>query len=199
MEGQPKVLRKLIDELRKLPGFGPKTAQRLALHILNLSVESAESLAKAIQAVKEHIGLCQRCFNFAEQEYCYICLDAKREQEVICIVEEAGDVMAIERSGGFKGVYHVLQGSLSPLEGIGPEALRIKELLDRLEREKTKEVIIATNSTMEGEATAMYLRKKLKSFSIKTTRIAHGLPMGGDLEFVDDITIAKAMEGRHDF
>lgn len=199
MSGQPKTLRRLVEELKKLPGVGPKTAQRLAFHIMSLENEEAEKLANAILAVKQNLGVCKRCFNLAEEEYCSICLNDSREQDIVCIVEEAGDVFAIEKSGGFKGVYHVLQGSLSPLEGIGPEELKIKEFLERLETEKSKEVIIATNSTMEGEATAMYLKRRLKSYPVKITRIAYGLPMGGELEFIDDVTIAKALEGRRDF
>lgn len=187
----------LIAELSKLPGIGPKTAQRLAFFILNSSTEVGQGLANAIVSAKSKIHYCSQCFNLTEQDPCVICRDTKRSGEVICVVEEPKDIIAMERTREFKGYYHVLQGAISPLEGIGPEQLKIKELLARL-GEQVKEVIIATNPNVEGEATSLYLARLIKPLGIKVTRIAHGLPVGGDLDYADEVTLGKALEGRRE-
>lgn len=187
-----------IDELSKLPGIGKKTAQRLALHIIKNDKESAEKLAKAILDLKEKLMLCKKCFNLSEDELCDICKNPKRDQSTICIVEEVSDVIAIEKSHEFNGLYHVLGGVLSPLMGIGAENIRIKELINRFHDEKIKEVILALNPDTEGETTSLYLAKLIKPLGIKVTRIARGIPIGGDLEFADEATIGKAMINRID-
>ena len=187
---------RLIQELARLPGIGEKTASRLALHILRSSKESAEALSRAILEVKEKIRLCSRCFNLTEQEVCRICQDARRNQEVICVVGGPEDLMALERSGGYQGLYHVLHGVLSPLEGIAPQDLRIEELLSRLREGKIKEVILATNPSVEGEATAQYLSQVIKPLGVRVTRIARGVPMGGDLQYIDQVTLTKSLENR---
>jgi recombination protein RecR len=197
MSYYPEPLAKLIDELTKLPSIGAKTAQRLALHIL-AHPEEAQSLASALSSCGEHIKLCRSCFNFTANELCDICVDKDRRQDLFCLVEEARDVIAIERTGLFNGLYHVLGGAIAPMEGIGPEKLRIPELFDRLKQKPVAEVVIATNPNLEGEATAMYLAKLLKPLGIKTTRIASGLPVGGDLEYADEMTLGRALEGRRD-
>ncbi|HUT83582.1 MAG TPA: recombination mediator RecR [Thermodesulfobacteriota bacterium] len=189
-------LRRLITELSRLPGIGEKTAARIAFHILSCSKEQALDLAQAIARVKEEITLCTSCFTFTDDDPCRICRDASRNNEVICVVETPGDLIALERSGVFKGKYHVLHGVLSPLSGIGPENLRIKELIARVEKGGVREIILATNPTVEGGTTALYLSKLLKPFSIKVTRIAQGVPMGGDIEYLDEVTLGKAIEGR---
>ncbi|WP_290661180.1 recombination mediator RecR [Ignavibacterium sp.] len=187
-----------IDELSKLPGIGKKTAQRLALHIIKADKESAEKLAKAIIDLKEKLMLCRKCFNLSEDELCDICKNPKRDQSLICVVEEVSDVIAIEKSHEFNGLYHVLGGVLSPLMGIGAENLRIKELINRFHDEEIKEVILALNPDTEGETTSLYLAKLIKPLGIKVTRIARGIPIGGDLEFADEATIGKAMLNRID-
>jgi recombination protein RecR len=187
---------RLIQELARLPGIGEKTASRLALHILRSSKESAEALSRAILEVKEKIRLCSRCFNLTEQEVCRICQDARRNQEVVCVVGGPEDLMALERSGGYQGLYHVLHGVLSPLEGIAPQDLRIEELLSRLREGKIKEVILATNPSVEGEATAQYLSQVIKPLGVRVTRIARGVPMGGDLQYIDQVTLTKSLENR---
>lgn len=189
-------LAKLIEHFRALPGIGNKTAVRLAYHVLDMNKEKAQALAGAIVEAKEKIGYCKVCFNLTDKDPCYICSSEARDHSVICVVEQPQDVVAMERMRDFKGVYHVLHGALSPLEGIGPENLRIKELLNRLYGDEVKEVIMATNPNVEGEATAMYIAKLLKPVGIKVTRIAHGLPVGGDLEYADEVTLARAMENR---
>ena len=189
-------LAKLIEHFRALPGIGNKTAVRLAYHVLDMDKEKAQALAGAIVEAKEKIGYCKVCFNLTDKDPCYICSSEARDHSVICVVEQPKDVVAMERMRDFKGVYHVLHGALSPLEGIGPENLRIKELLNRLYGDEVKEVIMATNPNVEGEATAMYIAKLLKPVGIKVTRIAHGLPVGGDLEYADEVTLARAMENR---
>ncbi len=189
---------RLIDELSKMPGIGRKTAQRITFYILKENKDEAQSLAQAILDVKEKVKYCSICFNITEADPCWICLDEKRDKTSICVVEEANDVLALERTGEYKGLYHVLGGALSPLDGIGPDNLRIKELLSRL-RENVKEVILATNPNVEGEATAIYLSKLIKPLGVKVTRIACGLPVGGDLEFADQVTLTKAIEGRMEF
>ncbi|MCL4423215.1 MAG: recombination mediator RecR [Actinobacteria bacterium] len=188
----------LIDELGKLPGIGPKSAQRLAFHLLRVSDEDALRLARAIAVMKEKTTFCERCFNIAEGTLCAYCNDPGREGSVICVVEDPRDIVAVERTHEFRGRYHVLQGAISPIEGIGPERLRIGELLSRIEPEAVQEVILCTNPTIEGEATAMYLARLLKPLGLRVTRIASGLPVGGDLEYADELTLGRALEGRHE-
>jgi len=191
-------LAKLIEHFRALPGIGNKTAVRLAYHVLDMDAEQAKKLAEAIIEAKEKIGYCNTCFNLSDQNPCVICAAEERDHSVICVVEQPQDVAAMERMRDYRGVYHVLHGALSPLEGVGPEQIRIKELLGRLTGDEVKEVIMATNPNVEGEATAMYLAKLLKPMGVKVTRIAHGLPIGGDLEYADEVTLAKAMENRRE-
>jgi len=188
----------LIDELGRLPGVGPKSAQRIAFHLLKLSKEDALRLATAITEAKARVSFCRRCFNVSEGEECDLCGDSRREPHVLCVVEEPRDVVAIEKTHEFKGRYHVLQGAISPIEGIGPEQLRVKELVQRLEPEEITEVILCTNPNIEGEATAMYLARLLKPLGVRVTRIASGLPVGGDLEYADELTLGRALEGRRD-
>lgn len=188
----------LIHELSKLPGIGHKTAQRLALHIIKLNKEDAVALSKAIIEAKEKTKSCSICFNLTSQDTCEICSDTRRDKNTICVVQEAKDIIAIEKMRDYRGLYHVLQGAISPMDGIGPNEVRIKELIIRLQKEDITEVIIATNPTIEGEATAMYISKLIKPSGIKVTRIAHGIPIGGDLEYTDEVTISKAFEGRHE-
>jgi recombination protein RecR len=188
----------LIDELGRLPGIGPKSAQRIAYHLLKLPKEDAVRLARAIDVVKERISFCRRCFNVAEGEQCGICADSRRDATVVCVVEEPRDIMAIEKTQEFRGRYHVLQGAISPIEGIGPEQLRVKELLGRLQDEGITEIILCTNPNIEGDATAMYLARLLGPLGVKTTRIASGLPVGGDLEYADELTLGRALQGRRE-
>lgn len=187
-----------IEELSKLPGIGKKTAQRLALHILKSSTENVETLVNAINDLKIKIHFCKRCFNITEEDLCRICQSPKRDAGIICVVEEASDVIAVEKSHEYNGLYHVLGGVLSPLSGISPDELKIKELMKRFEDEDIKEIILALNPDTEGETTSLYLAKLLKPFKIKITRIARGLPIGGDLEFADEATIGRAMLNRID-
>lgn len=191
-------LAKLIEHFRSLPGIGAKTAVRLAYHVLDMDVEKAKALANAIVEAKEKIGYCTTCFDLSDKNPCEICVSAARDKSIICVVEQPQDVAAMERMRDYRGLYHVLHGSLSPLEGIGPENIKIKELLNRLYNSDVKEIIMATNPNVEGEATAMYIAKLLKPIGIKVTRIAHGLPIGGDLEYADEVTLAKAMENRRE-
>jgi len=193
-----KPLARLYEQLRRLPGVGSKTAMRLAYHVLDMSQEDVSLLAKALLEAKQAIHYCSRCFNLCDSELCEICQDEGRDQSVICVVEQPQDLMAMEKTQGFKGVYHVLHGVLSPLDGIGPEQLKIKELLYRLQGGKVQEIIVATNSDVEGEATAAYLAQLIKPLGIKVSRLAHGLPIGGDLEYADEITLYKALENRRD-
>ncbi|MBI1986853.1 MAG: recombination protein RecR [Nitrospinae bacterium] len=195
---RPPSLVHLIEALTRLPGVGPKTAQRLAFHLLKVPKREAEDLAHAILVLKEKAGYCSICSSITETDPCFICSDSSRDRELICVVEEPSDVLAIEKTGGFKGRYHVLRGCLSPLEGVGPEDLRVKELLSRLREGEVKEVILATNPNLEGEATAMYLLKLIRPLGIKVTRLARGLPVGGDLEFADEMTLTKSLEGRRE-
>lgn len=188
----------LIDELGRLPGVGPKSAQRIAFHLLKVPAEDARRLARAITEAKERVAWCRRCFNIAEGELCGFCRDEGRDSSLLCVVEEPRDIVAIERTAEFRGRYHVLQGAISPIEGIGPEQLRVKELLGRVDGEGVQEVILATNPNIEGEATAMYLARLLKPLGVKVTRIASGLPVGGDLEYADEITLGRALEGRRE-
>jgi recombination protein RecR len=189
---------KLIEEFERLPGVGLKTAQRLAFHVLNLTNEKAENLANAIRDAKLKIRYCSICYNLTDTDPCSICSAQARDQSSICVVEDPRDVVAMERTREFKGLYHVLHGAISPMEGIGPEDIKIKELLSRISNGNVKEVILATNPNIEGEATAMYISKLLKPLGIRTTRIAHGIPVGGDLEYADEVTLAKALEGRRE-
>jgi recombination protein RecR len=188
----------LIDELGRLPGIGPKSAQRIAFHILKTSTVDAERLARVIREAKERVSWCRRCFNYAEGDLCRYCSDARRDGTVVCVVEEPRDIVAVERTAEFRGLYHVLQGAISPIEGIGPEQLRVKELLMRVTSDGVAEVILATNPNIEGEATAMYLAKLLAPAGVKVTRIASGLPVGGDLEYADEVTLGRALEGRRE-
>ena len=198
MSAMPAALAALIEHLVRLPGIGPKTAQRLAFHLLKAPREDAAALADALVALRDRTRLCQRCFNLCEAELCGICLDARRDGSLLCVVEEINDLLAIEKTREFRGFYHVLGGSLSPLDGRGPEQIRARELQARLESSDIREVILATNPNVEGEATALYLLRVLKPFPVKVTRIARGLPMGGDLEYADEATLARALEGRRE-
>jgi recombination protein RecR len=188
----------LIDELGRLPGVGPKSAQRIAFHLLKVPTDDALRLSTAIAVVKERVAFCATCFNIAEGTECGICADPRREGSVVCVVEEPRDIVAVEKTGEFRGRYHVLQGAISPIEGIGPDQLRVKELLTRIEPEGITEVILCTNPNIEGEATAMYLGRLLKPLGVRVTRIASGLPVGGDLEYADELTLGRALEGRRE-
>jgi recombination protein RecR len=188
----------LIDELGRLPGIGPKSAQRIAYYLLRAAPEDANRLAKSITEAKARVSWCRRCYNIAEGELCAFCRDERRDAALLCVVEEPRDIVAVERTQEFKGRYHVLQGAISPIEGIGPEQLRVKELLRRVGEEDVTEVILATNPNIEGEATAMYLAKLLKPLGISVTRLASGLPVGGDLEYADEVTLGRALEGRRE-
>jgi recombination protein RecR len=188
----------LIDELGRLPGIGPKSAQRIAFHLLKLPADDAHRLARAITEAKARVVFCQRCFNVSEHELCAICTDSRRDHSIVCVVEEARDIVAVEKTGEYHGRYHVLLGAINPIEGIGPEQLKIKELLGRLEPEEVSEIILCTNPNIEGEATAMYLARLLKPLGLHVTRIASGLPVGGDLEYADELTLGRALEGRRE-
>ncbi|MGA9524294.1 MAG: recombination mediator RecR [Myxococcaceae bacterium] len=194
----PDPLNRLVAQLAKLPGIGEKTAQRLAFHILRAPAEYAQDLSTAIREVVEKVRLCSRCFSLTDQELCGFCQDQRRDERIVCVVEGLSDLMAIERTREFKGRYHVLHGVLSPLEGVGPDQLRIKELLTRLQGGQIEEVIVATNPDVEGEATALYLTRLLKPMGIRVTRIAQGVPMGGDLEYADQATLARALSARRE-
>ncbi len=196
MVKQTPLIDGLIDAFSRLPGIGRKTASRLAFHILRTSKEDAEDLATKILDVKQRISVCSECFDLTDRDPCPICQDSERSVEEICVVEEPNDLLAIENSGAFKGKYHVLHGTLRPLEGVGPEHLKIRELLNRLEKGRVKEVVIATNPTREGGATAVYLTQLIKPFGIKVTRIASGVPVGSEIEYTDSVTLSEAMEGR---
>jgi recombination protein RecR len=197
--GAPEPVARLIEEFHKLPGVGPKSAQRLAYHILRLPEPEAAALASAIVDVKQRTRLCSTCLNFTEHDPCACCDDARRDRSLVCVVEQPLDILAIERSGGFRGLYHVLHGVLNPMDGIGPEDLRIRELLARLGGGSVREVIIATNPSLEGEATGMYLHRLIGPLGVRVTRLARGLPSGADLEYTDDVTLARAIEGRQDY
>lgn len=192
------AIQKLLDELERLPGIGPKSAQRIAYWILNEDRVDATRLAQAIIEVKDTVHFCARCFNYAQDELCDICASSKRDQNTICVVSEPRDIPPIERTGSFSGVYHVLGGALSPLEGIGPDDLHIAELLARLNDPEIKEIILATNPNIEGETTASYLARLIKPLGIKVSRLASGLPVGGDLEFADEVTLGRAIEARRE-
>ena len=190
------IVQELIDELGRLPGVGPKSAQRIAFHLLQTEDDLAQRLARVLMEVKEKVRFCDVCGNVSEQDRCNICRDERRDKSSICVVEESKDVQAIERTREFRGLYHVLGGAISPIQGIGPEQLRIKELMTRLSNTEIKEVILATNPNLEGEATATYLVRMLSSLGISVTRLASGLPVGGDLEYADEVTLGRAFSGR---
>ena len=196
MEFYPSSLVRLIKHLSKLPGIGEKTAARLAVHILRSSDEDAKALSESILEVKRKIRFCSKCFGLSETGACRICLNNSRDHTIVCVVEQPSDLAALERSGAFKGVYHVLQGALSPMNGIGPDDLRIKELIERVAQGEIKEVTLATNTNVEGEATASYLAQLLKGYPVLVTRIATGVPVGGDLKYLDEVTLRRAMERR---
>lgn len=199
MAEYPRSVKKLVEELAKLPGIGPRSAERIAFHIIRSSPEEAKALSLAISKVKDGVGYCQVCCNLSEDHLCQICKDQSRDREAICVVEQPKDVTALERTGSFRGLYHVLLGVLSPLEGIGPENLKVKELIARVKGGKVKEVVLATDSDTEGETTALYLVTLLKPLGVKTTRIAYGIPVGGNLEYADQATLARALDGRREF
>jgi recombination protein RecR len=205
MTTYPAPLARLIQELSKLPGIGEKTAARLGFHMLKGNREDVVNLADSIGKLRQEMGLCRRCFGFSEvnphsddEPLCAICRNPGRQRDMICVVEEPADLIAVEKSQEFKGLYHVLHGTISPLDGVGPDALRIRELLGRIQNGDVREIIVATNPTMDGEATALYLSKVIKPLGIAVTRIARGLPMGGDLEYTDAVTLGKALEGRRE-
>ncbi|PYM98277.1 MAG: recombination protein RecR [Candidatus Rokuibacteriota bacterium] len=194
----PEPVARLIEALQRLPGIGPKSAQRMTFFLLKRPIEEVRELSESLVAVKEQIVSCGTCFNVTEQDPCRICADPARDRRLLCIVEEPNDLLAMERTGEYRGHYHVLQGALSPLDGIGPEDLKVRELLARLEANAVAEVILATNPNVEGEATALYLAKLLRPLGPRVTRIARGLPVGGDLEYADQVTLSKALEGRRE-
>jgi recombination protein RecR len=189
-------VQQLIDEFGRLPGVGPKSAQRIAFYLLKAPKEDALRLSRSIEEAKEKVAFCERCFNVAEGAECEVCRDPRRATQVLCVVEEPRDVVALERTGEFSGRYHVLQGAMNPIEGIGPDQLRVKELLARLGEEEIEEIILCTNPNIEGEATAMYLARLLDPLGVNVTRIASGLPVGGDLEYADELTLGRALENR---
>lgn len=194
----PEPIQRLVESFHRLPGVGPKSAQRLAYHILRTSEQEAAALAQAILDVKQRIRLCSQCMNITESDPCAYCRDERRDRSVVCVVEQPLDVLAIERSGGYRGLYHVLHGVLSPMDGIGPEHIHVRELVIRLQAGEIQEVIMATNPSLEGEATAMYIQRLIGPAGVKVTRLARGLPSGADLEYTDDVTLARALEGRQE-
>lgn len=191
-------IEKLVEAFERLPSIGHKTAVRLAFHILDATTEETDEFIKAIQDAKTNLKYCSKCYNISDTDPCPICANNKRDESIICVVEDVKDIIAMEKTHEFKGVYHVLHGSISPMNGVGPDDIKLKELLSRLNPEITKEIILATNPRVEGEATAMYISKLVKPLGIKVTRIAHGIPVGGDLEYTDEITLTKALEGRRE-
>ncbi|MFH1284779.1 MAG: recombination mediator RecR [Candidatus Peregrinibacteria bacterium] len=195
----PKSVRNLIEEFAKLPGIGPKSAQRLAMHLLRSPGSSLKPLGDAVLGLKENVVFCEECWNIAEDNPCAICGNEGRDKSTICVVEDVLDVVALEKSGDFKGVYHVLHGALSPIDRVGPEQLKMNDLFKRVKNGGITEVILATNPSLEGEATALYIQKHLRDSGVKITRIARGLPVGGDLEYADEVTLSRAMEGRSEF
>ncbi len=198
MAGLTKTMEKLIAELVKLPGIGPKSAERLAFHILSSSKDDVLNLAKAIVELKNNVGYCEACFNLSESKICQICDDLSRDKSFVCVVERPNDIVAVEKAGSYRGVYHVLQGALSPLDNIGPDDLKIKELLERIKKGGIKEVLLATNSNEDGEITALYLAKVVKPLGVKLTRLAYGISVGANLEYTDHATLGKALEGRRE-
>ena len=198
MSYYPSSVSRLIEALQRLPGVGPKTAQRLTFHLLKQTPEQVRDLADALVDLKARVRHCSRCFNVTDEDSCRICADPGRDAGLLCVVEEPNDLMAMERTGEYRGRYHVLLGALSPLEGIGPDELKMRELLARFETDQVREVILATNPNVEGEATAIYLAKLLRPLGLRVTRIARGLPVGGDLEYADEVTLSRALEGRRE-
>lgn len=196
MDYYSKAINQLIEEFTRLPGIGAKSAQRLAFHVIHMPQEQVQHFADTLVEARKNVRYCRTCFTLTDQEYCPICRSAKRDHSVIMVVESTRDLAAYEKTGKYEGVYHVLHGAISPMLGIGPGDIRIKELLVRLQKEDVKEVIIATNSSLEGEATAMYISRLIKPAGIKVTRIASGVPVGGDLEFIDEVTLTRALDGR---
>ncbi|MBF0119114.1 MAG: recombination protein RecR [Desulfobacterales bacterium] len=197
MQYYPASIRNLIKNFAKLPGIGEKTAERLTLHVLESPKKEAEDLSKSIIEVKEKVRCCIRCFGLSDADICGICSNTGRDKTLLCVVEQPGDMVAIEKSGAFQGVYHILHGFLSPMDGIGPDNIKIKELFSRVEKKEVIEIILATSTSMEGDATASYIAEKLTQYPIKVTRIASGVPIGGDLKYVDQVTLKRAMENRH--
>ena len=197
MTHYPSSILKLIKNFSRLPGIGEKTAERLAMHILRASTKETEELSLSIKEIKEKIRLCSRCFGLSDSEVCKICSDHARNDSVLCVVEQPADMVAIEKSGSYTGMYHILQGVLSPMDGIGPANIRVRELISKIAEGRVKEVVLATSTNVEGEATAAYIAEQLEGYPVKTTRIASGVPMGGDLKYVDMVTLKRAMEGRH--
>ena len=197
MSHYPSSILKLIENFSKLPGIGEKTAERLAMHVLRAPRSEAEQLSNSIKGIKEKVRLCAMCFAFSDADICNICSDQRRTSSILCVVEQPPDMVAIEKSGSFAGLYHILQGVLSPMNGIGPDSIRIKELISRIAQGKIKEVILATSTNVEGEATAAYIAERLENYPVKVTRIASGVPMGGDLKYVDQVTLKRAMDTRH--
>jgi recombination protein RecR len=195
----PQSVQDLVDEFAKLPGIGPKTAQRLTFYLLRKPAKSSEDLGSAAENLKKNIRFCSVCCNFTDSDICSVCNDSSRDKSIICVVGEPLDVVALEKSGSFKGLYHVLGGVISPIDGIGPDDLFIAQLIDRLKNDNVAEVIIATNPNLEGEATALYIQKLIQPLNVKITRIARGLPVGGDLEYADEITLSRALEGRREY
>ena len=199
MSYYPTSIRDLIKNIAKLPGIGEKTAERLAMHVLRAPRQEAEKLAQSILNIKDKVRFCTRCFALSDGDLCNICSDPARDPSVLCVVEQPADMVAIEKSGAFRGLYHILSGVLSPMNGIGPENIRIRELLTRIQKDQVEETVLATGTNVEGEATASYIAQLLEKYPIKVTRIASGVPMGGDLKYVDQVTLKKAMETRHAF
>jgi len=198
MTQYPVSITNLIRQISKLPGIGEKTAERLSMHILRSTRKEAQELAQAIVHVKEKVQLCTRCYGLSDGDLCKICADPTRDASVLCVVEQPADMVAVEKSGAFRGMYHILSGVLSPMNGVGPDDIRINELLSKIERRQVKEVILATGTNVEGESTAAYIAQRLENYPVKVTRIASGVPMGGDLKYVDQVTLKKAMEARRD-
>ncbi len=198
MQVAPEPVVRLIEEFRRLPGIGPKTASRLTFFLLRAPAEQAGSLAEALSQMRERITFCSTCFNITEESPCPVCQDDGRDRSIICVVEEPLDVLAIERTREYRGLYHVLHGTISPMEGIGPEDLKVRELINRLRAEPAEEVILATNPSLEGEATAMYVHRQLAPLGVRVTHLARGLPVGGDLEYADVVTLSRALEGRRE-
>ena len=197
MNHYPSSILKLIKSLSRLPGIGEKTAERLAMHILRAPRREAEQLSRSIVEVKDNIKLCSICFGLSDTDICNICSDRTRTSSILCVVEQPADMVAIEKSGAFTGLYHILEGVLSPMDGIGPDNIRIKELISRIAQREIKEVVLATSTNLEGETTAAYIAERIEDYPIKVTRIASGVPIGGDLKYVDQVTLKKAMETRH--
>lgn len=196
LDSYSKSIANLIEEFERFPSIGHKTAVRMAFHVLNMSKEEAQKFSETIISAKENLKFCRHCYNISDNDPCNICQDVKRDKSIICVVEDVKDIIAMERTHEYKGLYHVLQGVISPMNGVGPNDIKIKELLERLKNDTVKEVILATNPNIEGEATAMYISKLLNPLGITVTRIAHGIPIGADIEYIDEVTLCKALEGR---